>query len=157
MTPPPALVAYLRQHGVDAEFVAPGVPMPSVPAAAAAIGAPEEQIIKTLLFQARDGHLAIAIAAGTAKIDRERLAQVSGLVRPRLADADTVKRVTGYPAGGVPPVGHTTTLPVVVDRRAASLATVYGGGGVEDLLLRVRIDDILRLTNATVADITITA
>jgi len=155
MTPPPALVAFLEQHGVEAEFVAPGVPMPTVPTAAAAIGVGEEQIIKTLLFGDRGGRFVVAVAAGTAKIDRERLAEVSGLDRPRLADAETVRRLTGYPAGGVPPVGHASPLPVVVDRRAAARETVYGGGGVEELLLRIPMADILRLTNSSVADISV--
>ncbi|NEQ18816.1 MAG: hypothetical protein F6K28_01855 [Microcoleus sp. SIO2G3] len=62
--------------------------------------------------------------------------------------------VTGFPAGWVSPVGHATSIPVVIDRRAAELQTVYGGGGTEDVLLRIRPRDIIRLTNATIADIT---
>ena len=45
------LRAYLTEHGVVARIVSPGVPMPTVPLAAAAIGVHESQIIKSVLFQ----------------------------------------------------------------------------------------------------------
>jgi prolyl-tRNA editing enzyme YbaK/EbsC (Cys-tRNA(Pro) deacylase) len=151
--PPERLAAYLRAHGVDAEFVAPGVPMPTVPLAAAAIGVDQDRILKSLLFRDRTGKLALAIACGTGRVDRDRLAAVAGLDRPRMADAATVLAATGYPAGGVPPVGHAAPLAVVVDRRVAALEVAYGGGGAEEVLLRIRPTDILRLTGATVADI----
>lgn len=148
-----ALLTYLEEHGVEAELVAPGVPMPTVTLAAAAIGAREEQILKSLLFRGRDGRLVLAIAAGTGKVDRELLAMVTGMDRPRLADAATVLAETGFPAGGVAPVGHRTRLEVVIDRRAAALDIAYGGGGTEDALLRIRPSDIVRLTGARVVDI----
>ena len=53
----------------------------------------------------------------------------------------------------MPPVGHATRLPVVMDRRAAALDVAYGGGGDEALLLRVRPADVLRVTGGVVADI----
>jgi Cys-tRNA(Pro) deacylase len=148
-----ALLAYLRELGVDAELLAPGVPMPTVPLAAAAIGVTEGQIIKSLLFRDRRGELVLAIACGTARIDRGHLAAATGMDAPRLADSATVLAVTGYPAGGVAPVGHATPVRVVVDRRAAAQDVVYGGGGTEDVLLRISPRDILRLTGAEIADI----
>jgi prolyl-tRNA editing enzyme YbaK/EbsC (Cys-tRNA(Pro) deacylase) len=62
--------------------------------------------------------------------------------------------VTGYPAGGVAPLGLPSSLPVVVDAATAALTTAFGGGGLEHLLLRVQISDVIRCNNALVADIT---
>jgi Cys-tRNA(Pro) deacylase len=146
-------LAYLRELGVDAELLAPGVPTPTVPLAAAAIGVKEDQIIKSLLFRDSRGDLVLAIASGTARIDRGLLAAATGLDRPRLADPATVLAATGYPTGGVAPVGHATPVRVVVDRRAAALEVVYGGGGTEHVLLRISPRDIIRLTNAEIVDI----
>jgi Cys-tRNA(Pro) deacylase len=148
-----ALVAFLRERGVDAELLAPGVPMPTVPLAAAAIGVAEDQIIKSLLFRDTRGELVLAIASGTARIDRSLLAFATGLEKPRLADPATVLAATGFPAGGVAPVGHATPVRVVIDRRAAVMEVVYGGGGTEDVLLKIRPRDIIRLTSAEIADI----
>ena len=61
MTPPqggaPAqLLAFLEKHSVDFEVLAPGVPMPTVLAAAAALGVSPELVLKTLLFEVKMGH-----------------------------------------------------------------------------------------------------
>ena len=152
-SPVDALTAYVRQAGIDAELVAPGVRMPTVPLAAAAIGVREDQILKSLLFKDRGGRLVVAIACGTERVDRDLLAAASGLDRPRLADAATVLATTGYPAGGVPPVGHRTAVAAVMDHGAAALDVAYSVGRAEEFLLRIRPADILRLTDGVVADI----
>jgi Cys-tRNA(Pro) deacylase len=156
-TAPPHLVAYLAEHGVDCEIVAPGVPMPTVPAAAAAIGVEVSQILKTLLFDDRNGGFVVAIACGTGRVDRARLAAVSGAAKLRVADAPDVLRVTGYPAGGVAPLALPPHLPVIVDAAVMEQPVAWGGAGREELLLRVAPADIVRLNNATVADIVLPA
>ncbi|MCC6313467.1 MAG: aminoacyl-tRNA deacylase [Thermomicrobiales bacterium] len=127
--------------------------MPSVELAAAAIGAPTEQILKTLVFADPEGHVVVAVASGLGRVDRRRLATAIGCAKLTMAPPDIVLRVTGYPAGGVCPVGHRQATPVVVDRAAAVLPVAYGGGGDERLLLRIAPADIVRLTGAVVADI----
>jgi Cys-tRNA(Pro) deacylase len=152
-TAPLHLLAFLEDHAVDHEILAPGVPMPTVPAAAAAIGVGVEQILKTLLFDDRDGGFVVAIACGTGRVDRARLAAVSGSGKLRVADAPDVLRVTGFPAGGVAPLALPHHLPVVVDSAVMELPVAWGGAGREELLLRVAPADIVRLNIATVAEI----
>jgi prolyl-tRNA editing enzyme YbaK/EbsC (Cys-tRNA(Pro) deacylase) len=147
--------AFLATAEVRAELVSPGVPMPTVPLAAAAIGVREEQIIKSVLFKDRSGGVVLAITSGTAKIDRHKLSQITGLPSLKLADPETVLSATGYPAGGVAPVGHVSQFPVVIDRRVMSLDAVHGGAGSEETLLRIAPTDIARLTGAIVDDITV--
>lgn len=147
------LRAYIAEHAIDAEIVAPGVPMPTVPLAAAAIGVPDEQIIKSVLFVAKDGRLVLAIASGTSRIDRNRLGEVLGMTKLTLADPGTVLDATGFPAGGVCPIGHATNIPVVMDRKVLSLPWVFGGAGSEETLLKISPDIVRLLTGATVADI----
>ena len=146
---PPRLRAFLLRHGVDAEFVSPGVPMPTVAIAAAAIAVPEEQILKTLLFSSDAGYV-VAIANGSGRVSRALLASASGLANPRTASPSTVEDVTGYPAGGVSPLGLPDDLPVIVDVGVARVPIAYGGGGREDLLLRLATADVIRLNNARV-------
>jgi Cys-tRNA(Pro) deacylase len=150
---PPHLLEFLAEHEVDHEFVAPGLPMPTVPAAAAAIGVNVEQILKTLLFHDRNGGFVVAIACGTGRVDRARLAAVTGFQKLRVADAPDVLRVTGYPAGGVAPLALPPHLPVIVDSAVMALPVAWGGAGREELLLRVVPADVVRLNNARVAEI----
>jgi Cys-tRNA(Pro) deacylase len=128
--------------------------MPTVPLAAQAIGVPEDQILKTLVFVSDVGGFVVAIANGTRRIDRHRLAEAAAVRKPRPAEPDDVMAVTGYPAGGVAPLGLPAAVPVIVDTATAALTSAYGGGGQEHLLLRVQISDVIRYNSALVADIT---
>jgi Cys-tRNA(Pro) deacylase len=150
---PAQLLAAVSRHGIDAEFLRPGVPMPTVNAAAQAISVPEEQILKTLLFANKEGKCVVAIANGNGRVDRTLLAEASGLSGLRVASSESVLEVTGYPAGGVAPIGIAMAVPVVVDRNVLALPVAYGGGGRETLLLRIAPADIVRLNQAIVADI----
>ena len=150
---PPHLSAFLKKHRIEAKFVAPGVSMPSVQLAAQAIGVPEEQILKTLLFADDDERFVVVIANGTRRIDRGKLAQAAAMRKPRAAKPADVLAVTGFPAGGVAPLGLPTSIPVIVDAETAALSVAYGGGGHENLLLCVQISDVIRCNNALVAQI----
>lgn len=152
---PAHLLTFLRDRQIDATFIMPGVPMPSVRAAAAAIGEAEDEILKTLLFTAGDGAFVVAIANGTRRINSALLAEAADLTRLRTANPDAVLAVTGYPAGGVAPFALPIGLPVVVDEQAAALASAFAGGGSEDLLLRVKPIDIIRHNNARTARIVV--
>jgi len=148
------LATELRRLGVEAKIAAPGVPMPTVDAAAAAMEVAPERILKSVLFQAADGRCVMAIASGRARIDAKRLATLADLPRVRLASPEVVLAMTGYPAGGTPPIGHRERFPVFLDTRAASIDWAWGGGGREELLLRVTPELIVRLTGARVESVT---
>jgi Cys-tRNA(Pro) deacylase len=158
MNPPPGgvpkhLLEFIEKHGLEIDFVAPGVPMATVPLAAQAIGVPEDQILKTLLFVGETGEFVVAIATGTRRIDRGRLARAARVRKPRPANPADVIAVTGYPAGGVAPLGLPASIPIIVDAATAALSFAYGGGGLEHVLLRVKISDVIRCNKALVADI----
>jgi Cys-tRNA(Pro) deacylase len=148
------LRAFLEERGIEADFVAPGAPVPTVPLAAQAMGVPEDHILKTLVYVGDSGNYVVAIANGTRRIDRDRLAAAAVMRKPRPAAPDDVMAITGYPAGGVAPVGLPASIPVIVDTATASLDVVYGGAGRDDLLLRIRVSDVIRCNSALVADIT---
>ncbi len=144
----------IREGAINATIIEPGVPTPTVPDAARALGVEERQIIKSLLFQAKTGDVVLAVLAGASRVRRQRLRDVTGLRGLEMADPATVLERTGYPAGGTPPVGHVTTFPVVIDAGVLELPVVFGGGGRIDSLLRIGPREIVRVTQATVAQIT---
>jgi len=148
---------FIIEHGLAAKLIAADASMPTVPLAAAALGVPESKVVKTIVFEGKrvTGSTAIAIVTGDTRVDRGRVAALLGLPTLKLAAAETVVRVTGFEIGGVPPVGHVSRVPVVVDRTVIDHDLVYGGGGDEGHMLEITPSDIVRLTNAMVADITL--
>jgi prolyl-tRNA editing enzyme YbaK/EbsC (Cys-tRNA(Pro) deacylase) len=71
----------------------------------------------------------------------------------RLADAATVEAITGYPVGGVPPLGHPQLLRTLIDRRVLAEPEVYAGGGALNALLRIAPAEIVRWTGAETVDV----
>ncbi len=80
--------------------------------AAAAVGCPLGAIVKSLLFLA-DGQPRLVLVAGDRKADQHLLAALWGISRKRIriADPETVRQVTGYEVGGVPPVALPADAP----------------------------------------------
>jgi Cys-tRNA(Pro)/Cys-tRNA(Cys) deacylase len=150
MTP---LERSIARGELAAELVYPGVPTPTVPDAAAALGVEEARILKSLLFQAPDGQVLLAIACGTARVNTARLAMVAGAERLKLAPPAVVFERTGYPPGGTPPVAHVTAFPVFIDDDVLALDEAFAGGGQVDAMLRIAPAEIARVTGATIADI----
>jgi prolyl-tRNA editing enzyme YbaK/EbsC (Cys-tRNA(Pro) deacylase) len=150
---PEHLEAYLLRQGVEARIIRPGRSTATVSEAAAALGVSPGQIVKSLVFQDKDGRTALVVTRGVSRVDRRKLSQVTGLRQPQLAPPETVLDLTGYQPGATPPVGHLVPLTVVVDRAVLKEAVVYGGGGEKDVMLCIRPQDILQLTGALVADV----
>ena len=88
-------------------------------------------------------------------VDRRALADRFGVGKKqiRLADAQTVLEKTGYPAGGVPPVGHPAPLPVLIDRAVMQWDVVFGGGGDDRTLLRIGPAELQRVVNGELIDL----
>ena len=127
--------------------------MPTVPAAAGAIGVGEHLILKTLLFQNKAGTLVRVIASGPDRIDRKKLAELAGIGSLSLASAEAVLAATGWPPGGVAPVGSRVTLPTLIDTHILEHARVYGGGGTEHTLIGLAPTDIVSITNGIIANL----
>jgi prolyl-tRNA editing enzyme YbaK/EbsC (Cys-tRNA(Pro) deacylase) len=127
--------------------------MSTVDAAAAAMQVAPEQIVKSILFQAKDGRCVMVIACGNARVSLKRVQEITGLQGLKLARPEVVFARTGYPAGGTPPVGHREKFPVIVDTRVAVQEWGYAGGGRPECLVKIKPADIIRLDGATVHDV----
>lgn len=158
---PQDLQAYLEEQGITAELIGGLGDTPTVPAAAAALGVESDQIIKTLLFlidrQGEARNPVVVISYGEKRVDKGLLAERWGVSKKRvsLAPADVVLDLLGYAAGGVPPFGHRTALPVIVDAGILNLrqrydGVIYGGGGDDRTMMKLTVDELLRMTGGEV-------
>jgi prolyl-tRNA editing enzyme YbaK/EbsC (Cys-tRNA(Pro) deacylase) len=148
------LASFVARAGIAAEPVAVEVETPTVSAAAAALGVAPGQIVKSLLFVVREEPV-LVIVCGDAMVDRRVLADRFGVGKKqiKLADAETVLAVLGYPVGGVPPFGHASQVPALLDRAVRAWDVVYGGGGDDHTLLCIAPDELARATHAEWIDL----
>ena len=111
--------------------------------AAAAIGVDVGPIVKSLIF-AVDGDVVLAYVSGANQLDERKLAAAAGGARCSRVDADTVRTVTGYPIGGVPPFGHATPLRVFVDPDLLAYDEVWAAAGTWNDVFAIAPADLVR-------------
>jgi Cys-tRNA(Pro) deacylase len=141
----------LREQGIEAQPVEFAESTRTSADAAAAIGTTVAQIAKSLVFLA-DGQPLLVIASGANRVDTKKL---GALLNARItrADADAVRQATGFPIGGVPPLGHTTPLRTLIDEDLLAFTSIWAAAGTPNAVFETTPADLLKMTNGQVADL----
>jgi len=141
------LVARVRDLGLDVTVQRLEDSTRTVGDAARAVGCAEGEIAKSIVFVC-DGEPVVCVASGQHRIDPDKVAEVLDCAEVRQAGADEVRAATGFPIGGVPPVGHG--LQVVFDEELLRHDRVWAAAGDPHSLFCV---DPRRLADCTQARI----
>ncbi|RME45550.1 MAG: YbaK/EbsC family protein, partial [Chloroflexi bacterium] len=122
--------------------------------AAAAIGVPLGSIVKSLVFTV-DGAPLLVLVAGDRRADQGKLARLLGVSKNkiRFADAETVREVTGFAIGGVPPVGHKRDMPTLIDESLGRFEVVHAAAGTPRANFPIRFSQLVEVTGGQLADI----
>jgi Cys-tRNA(Pro)/Cys-tRNA(Cys) deacylase len=120
--------------------------------AAEALGAAPSQVLKTLIVRA-DGKPACVVLASDREVSMKKLAAALHAKTCEMMPPADAERITGYRVGGVSPFGQKKRLPTVLDAGAAQLDQAFVNGGQRGLQARLAPADLVRLLDATVAEI----
>jgi len=107
--------------------------------------------VKSLVFQV-DGQPALVLMSGENRLDPRRLEGLAG-GRVERADPETVREVTGYAIGGVPPFGHLRQLPTYMDRHLLDYDVVWAAAGRPDAAFAIAPSRLVELTSARLASL----
>ena len=122
--------------------------------AANAIGCQVAQIVKSLLFLV-GGQPVMPLVSGANRLDDRKLARVFGVGRKKVkrADADQVKELTGFSIGGVPPFGHSTTIPIYVDEDLLQFEIVWAAAGTPHAVFAISPKDLIAASGGAAVDL----
>jgi prolyl-tRNA editing enzyme YbaK/EbsC (Cys-tRNA(Pro) deacylase) len=143
----------LARAGVASEIVElPGAAR-TARAAAQFLGCEIGQIANSLVFrdEAADAAL-LVMSSGARRVDTRRLAALIGAPVGK-ADAEFVRRATGFAIGGVPPVGHAAPLRAFVERSLCAHEVIWAAAGHPHTVFRLSYGELLRITDGTQADL----
>jgi len=146
------LAAFLVNSKVEFEFMEKRATHHAAEAAAAS-GLSLGEIVKSIVFTDQDGRPMLAVVLANTDVSRHKLERCSGSKSVRLASDVIAKAATGYPTGGIPPVGHRRKLPVYIDKRVMRCDCVWCGGGARSKLVKLKTSDISRLAAANICDL----
>ena len=130
-------------------------PTASAAQAASAIGCTVGQIAKSLVFANAEGDPVLVIASGASRVDEAKVGQILKTTIHR-ADADFVKRATGFSIGGVPPVGHPSQLTVVLDQTLQDFEEIWAAGGTPTSVFCLTPSQLVSITNGSYYDVALT-
>ena len=149
MKPTERVAAALEALRLPAKVVEFDASTATAEAAAAAVGCELGQIVKTLVFLA-DGRPTMVLAAGDRLVDTAKLAELLGVSRKRLkmGSADEVLAMTGYPVGGVSPVGGLTRCDVVADASLGRFERVWAAAGGPHAVFGIGREELVSATRA---------
>ncbi|MBS3052512.1 MAG: hypothetical protein J4428_04035 [Candidatus Aenigmarchaeota archaeon] len=145
---------FIANKGIEADIIEHKLLGLKSEDAAKATGFYIGNIIKTLLFVSEDNTI-VTICLGVDKIDIEKLSGISGLKKPRLATKDELKTILNTKPGGTPPICLPEKTAVLIDGKVLEKNFVIGFGGSEFIGLKIKPNEIVKHSNAKIADITI--
>ena len=141
----------IRELGLAREVIELAAHARTSQQAADALGVGVGQIAKSLIFTVNGSPL-LVIASGANRVDEAKLGRLLGGT-VRRADPETVRQATGYAIGGVPPLGHPTSLPTYIDPDLLKHALIYAAAGVPECVFPLTPEELVRGTGGRVADI----
>lgn len=143
--------ALLKGMGTQGEIVEFDKSTRTSQEAADAIGIEVARIAKSLVFETEEGGVMV-IASGANRVSMTKVEQLLGHSIKR-ADADAVRRLTGFPIGGVPPVGHEGELTVLIDEDLMAHEEIWAAGGTPNAVFPATPDELVRISGGRVADV----
>jgi Cys-tRNA(Pro) deacylase len=142
-----AVVTAARARGLDIEPRSFPEGTKTARDAAAAIGVQIGQIVKSLVFLV-DGEPTMALVPGDRRLDERKLARAAGGERVERPNAETVRAATGFPIGGVPPIGHH--LRVYIDEVILAYDEVWAAAGTGTDVFPISPSDLVSVTDGAV-------
>ena len=143
-----------QRKGIELEISSFAESTHTAEEAAAALGAELGQIVKSLVFvvPGESGELepVICLVSGVNRVDMARLAAATGEPAIRRATAREANDLTGFTIGGIPPIGHTRTLRVIMDPDLGRYETVWAAAGLPTAVFPVAPATLRMLSNAEV-------
>jgi prolyl-tRNA editing enzyme YbaK/EbsC (Cys-tRNA(Pro) deacylase) len=108
------------------------------------------EIAKSVVFSSGKG--VVVVISGDKRVDARKL---SVLIREEvsIATADEVKKITGYPAGGVPPFPHYDGIRVLPDSSLVRFREVWAAAGLPNSVMKLDTTDLVSTVGTALVDV----
>ncbi len=114
--------------------------------AARALGCDLNCIVKSMVFRGREtGKPYLAEIGGAHRADLAALAQAAG-ENVEMAARDFILAQTGFPVGGVAPVGHVNPVQTFIDETLMDHEEIWASAGSDRAVFRLTPAQLIQLT-----------
>jgi len=109
-------------------------------------------IVKSLLFKAESSFL-ICLIAGDRRCSLNKLKKILQKKDVSMANAEEVKKNTGFSIGGVSPVAHTSILNILVDKSLSRFPYIFAAAGHPNCVFKITYNELIKITNGSEEEI----
>ncbi len=118
------------------------------------MGAPVEQVFKTIVTKREKGKPVLAVIPGPHVVDLKLLASFLGEKKMHLPSEREAEQLTGLQAGGISPLALINKgFQVVIDSSAQTFDEIYISGGQRGLDIQLGVADLVKLVNAKIGTV----
>ena len=121
--------------------------------AATALGCKVGAIVKSLLFRTEHSFV-LCLVSGDKKCSLNKLKKILDEKDVSMANAEQVKKITGYTIGGVSPVGHLTKVNILIDKNLNRFNDIFAAAGHPNCIFKINFEKLTGLTNGKVEELT---
>jgi Cys-tRNA(Pro) deacylase len=121
--------------------------------AATALGCNVGAIVKSLLFSAGNNFV-LCLVSGDKRCSLSKLKKILDIKDVSMANAEDVKKITGYTIGGVSPVGHLIKLKIYIDSSLERFTTVFAAAGHPNCVFKINFNKLINLTSGEIKELT---
>jgi len=113
-----------------------------------------QRITKSLVLLNKDKNCILTIIPGNCKLSFEKVKNALNLKKIRMVAFEEAQNYSGYLPGATPMICHKEKMSVIIDEKLLKFENIYGGGGTREKLLELKTQDVIKINNAKVSDIT---
>ena len=110
-------------------------------------------IVKSLLFRSQNNFF-LCLVSGDKRCSLNKLKKIKNLKDISMANPQSVKEVTGFTIGGVSPIGHLEKIEIFIDNNLKRFEKIYAAAGHPHCVYKIDFENLIKITNGTVEDIT---
>jgi len=109
-------------------------------------------IVKSLLFKTERSFL-ICLIAGDRRCSLNKLKKILDKKDVSMANAEEVKKNTGFSIGGVAPVAHSLNLDILIDKSLSRFPHIFAAAGHPNCVFKITYNELIKITNGSEKEI----
>ena len=109
-------------------------------------------IVKSLLLKADDGFV-LCLVSGDKKCSLNKIKKTTGKKDVCMANAEDVKKQTGFTIGGVSPVGLANNLEIMIDDKLSRFQDIFAAAGHPNAIFKIDFNNLNKITKGKTLDI----
>ena len=109
-------------------------------------------IVKSLLLRT-DNEFLLCLVSGDKKCSLNKVKKLTGKKDVCMANAEDVKKKTGFTIGGVSPVGLTNNLEIMIDDQLNRFQDIFAAAGHPNVVFKIDFKNLKEVTKGEILDI----